>query len=147
MATRIKWYGEAVQKKIHLDVADKVMYACLQVERDAKLSFGPFHQKGTSTPSQPGEPPAVTTGELRRSITHDPVESRGNEIVGRVGTNLKYAMIQELGGWIYAKTTKYLHFVIDGAHVMVKQVYLPARSYLRRALDANEIFINRLFGR
>lgn len=144
MSATLKWYGDAIAKKIHMDIGDKVEYACLQVVRDAKLSFGPRHKPGTSTPSAPGQPPAVTTGTLRRSIAYEVDKPRA---VGRVGTNLVYARIQEMGGLITAKSANFLHFVIDGKHKMVQSVYLPARPYLRPALDKNEGFIARLFGR
>jgi HK97 gp10 family phage protein len=38
----------------------------------------------------------VRTGTLRRSITAQ-TEDRGNEIVGQVGTNVKYAKFHEFG--------------------------------------------------
>lgn len=39
----------------------------------------------------------VDTGRLRASITHE-VETRGTEeVVGRIGTNVEYAVYQELG--------------------------------------------------
>lgn len=47
-------------------------------------------------PSAPGEPPKVLEGRLRASITHA-VFAQGNEIVGRVGTNVEYARRLELG--------------------------------------------------
>ena len=48
------------------------------------------------TPSRPGEPPAVDTGTLRRSIQME-VNATPALIVVRVGTNLKYGLFLELG--------------------------------------------------
>lgn len=139
---RIIDYSAKVLQVMKQDAADKVTFACLSIERDAKMFFGPRHSAGTRTPIPPGGSPAVITGELRRSITHEVDRARP---VGRVGSNLVYARIQELGGPITVKTAKFLHFVIDGAHIMVKSVYIPARPYLRRALDTNLGLIKKLF--
>jgi HK97 gp10 family phage protein len=38
----------------------------------------------------------VDTGRLRSSITHE-VEVQGAEVVGRIGTNVEYAIFQEFG--------------------------------------------------
>lgn len=54
----------------------------------------------------------VDTGRLRASITHE-VGKEGNELVGRIGTNVEYAPYVELG-------TR----------------YMAARSFLRQALAA-----------
>src|SRR3546814_11876305 len=50
--------------------------------------------------------------------------------------DVAYAFIHELGGTIKAKGAKALHFVVGGEHVVVKQVTIPARPYLRPAADA-----------
>lgn len=47
-------------------------------------------------PSKPGQPPAVFTGALRRSITYNVVVV-GHNIILRVGTNIKYARRLEWG--------------------------------------------------
>jgi len=39
---------------------------------------------------------AVDTGRLRASITHE-IEITKNEVVGRIGTNVDYAIVQEYG--------------------------------------------------
>lgn len=56
----------------------------------------------------------VDTGRLRASITHEVEDHRAElEVVGRVGTNVEYAIYQELG-------TR----------------FMSARPFLRPALDA-----------
>ncbi len=54
----------------------------LAIERQAKINIGKggTHKYGTPTPASPGGPPALISGNLRRSITHTPV-------------------IRALGGW------------------------------------------------
>ncbi|MFI1165657.1 hypothetical protein ACH4UM_19080 [Streptomyces sp. NPDC020801] len=57
------------------------------------------HQRGTPTPSAPGEPPSLVTGTLRRSITVDGPHPLG---LGRwdaqIGPTAVYGRIQEVGG-------------------------------------------------
>ena len=82
--------------------------------------------------------PNVDKGMLRASITGE-VRDSGADIVGVVGAgnNLKYAAIQELGGTIKPKDPNgYLTFKIDGHFVSVKSVTLPARPYLKPAVDS-----------
>lgn len=69
--------------------------------RQIKESFVPT---GRFIPSPPGRTPGTGTGNLRRSITStQPYYGRA-----MVGTNVKYAKIQEYGGTIRAKNVKAL---------------------------------------
>lgn len=52
------------------------------------------HDPGTATPSQPGEPPSLITGQLRRSVI---MKRKGRGHI-QVGATTVYARIQELGG-------------------------------------------------
>jgi phage gpG-like protein len=52
------------------------------------------HDPGTATPSQPGEPPSLITGQLRRSVI---MKTKGRGHI-QVGATAVYARIQELGG-------------------------------------------------
>ena len=54
----------------------------------------------------------------------------GGGAVGRVGSNLKYARIHEMGGVIKASSAPYLKFFVDGHWVMTDQVKIPARPYI-----------------
>jgi len=57
------------------------------------------HQKGTPTPSQPGEPPSLITGTLRRSIkVRGPVPAGYGRWLAEVGPTAVYGRVQELGG-------------------------------------------------
>lgn len=73
------------------------------------------HDPGTATPSQPGEPPSIITGQLRRSVIMRP-KGRGHV---QVGATAVYARIQELGG--------------DAGRNHAS--HLPARPYLKAALE------------
>ena len=97
-------------------IHQKIEKACLMVESDVKRSF-------VTSPSPPGGPPGVDTGRLRTSITHE-VEETINEIVGRVGTNLDYAIFLEYG------TSR-----------------MAARPFLRPGLAKNIPAIKQLFRR
>jgi phage gpG-like protein len=72
------------------------------------------HDPGTLTPSKPGEPPSLITGQLRRSVI---MRSKGRAHV-QVGATAVYARIQELGGNAGRGGTS----------------HLPARPYLRTAM-------------
>jgi HK97 gp10 family phage protein len=62
------------------------------------------------------------------------VRREGNSIlVGLWG--VVYAAIHEFGGMIVAKTAKALRFQIDGKWIFTKKVMMPARPYLRPAVD------------
>lgn len=73
------------------------------------------------------------TGTLAGAITSE-TRIEGDTVEGRVGTNLVYARIHELGGIIKAKNAKYLWYKLkDGSFRKSKQVTIPARPYLRPA--------------
>lgn len=57
------------------------------------------HQRGTPTPSAPGEPPSLVTGMLRRSITVNGPHPLGlGTWEALTGPTAVYGRIQELGG-------------------------------------------------
>lgn len=104
--------------------------AALLLERNMKIKLGANgrHPKGTPTPSVPGTPPAIVTGELRRSVKTSPVQQgfKGYQVM--VGPTKIYARVQELGG---------------GPR------NLPARPYVRPTMeeskdDVRKLFINEL---
>lgn len=71
-----------------------------EAERGIKAKLGErSHPRGTPTPSAPGQPPALITGTLRRSVIGQPARRIG---AGRweaaVGPTAVQARIQELGG-------------------------------------------------
>lgn len=80
------------------------------------------HPPKTRTNSPPGQPPAIVSGNLRRSVKQEPVS--GGRPVGNlrwettVGGTSVYARIQELGGWAGRNHAS----------------HLPPRPYLSAAL-------------
>lgn len=78
------------------------------------------HQRGTPTPSRPGEPPSLISGRLRSSMRVTVPVREGETWKVIVGPTTVYARIQELGG------------VAGRGH----RSHLPARPYLRPAAEA-----------
>ena len=73
--------------------------AAHHAERHIKLQLSrTSHPRGTPTPSQPGDPPSLVTGTLRRSIrVHGPTATAGGW-EARVGPTARYGRIHEFGG-------------------------------------------------
>jgi len=86
------------------------------------------------------------SGRLRGSIATE-VRQDGNTVTGRIGSNVVYAHIHELGGVIRPKTATYLRFQIGGQWKSVKQVRMPARPFLRPALEDNMGRFREIFRR
>lgn len=81
-----------------------------------------------------GQALRVRTGRLRGSIT-SAVDIKGDTVLGRIGTNVIYARIHELGGIIMPKTAKALRFqVAPGEWRTAQKVVMPARPFLRPAI-------------
>jgi HK97 gp10 family phage protein len=95
-----------------------VAKALHMIERRAKEKLAlRTHQAGTPTPSGPGQPPALITGNLRRSISVTGPQKIGPDTwKGEVGPTAIYGRIQELGGQTPRGT-------------------LPARPYMQPAYD------------
>lgn len=74
------------------------------------------------------------SGDLAGSIAPE-VITKKSEVIGRVGSNLKYARIHELGGVIKPVRAEYLCFVINGEFVMTKEVHIPPRPYLKPGVE------------
>jgi len=85
---------EARATGAHGDLFKAVTKACLIIEAEAKrgmtetlIDGSKSYGKHNHHPSMAGSPPAVDTGMLRKSITHD-VEQDGSRVVGRVGSTI-----------------------------------------------------------
>jgi hypothetical protein len=108
----------AIDREMSAAVRQVTADALHLVERKTKQKLTTSsHSPGTPTPSAPGEPPSLVTGNLRRSIKVTGPESAGpGAWRGEVGPTAIYGRIQELGGETHRGT-------------------LPARPYLKPALD------------
>lgn len=85
------------------------------------------------------------TGNLRRSITNK-IES----LSAKIGTDLVYGRIQEFGGTITPKKSKYLTFKINGRWVRTTMSKIPpykGKGYLRPALQSNRGKITEIFAK
>lgn len=95
----------------------------------------------------------VQTGRLRNSITAK-VEKSGADVVGKVGTNVKYGKAWEDTGikvhTITPKSKKALHFFYKGKEIFCKSANLPAqkpRPFLAPALQEEMPKIMAMFRR
>lgn len=84
------------------------------------------HPPGTPTPSAPGEPPAMISGDLASSMRITDVTEVGNTYEVELGPTEVYARIQELGG------------------TAGRGARLPARPYLAPALEESRTAVNQL---
>ena len=85
------------------------------------------------------------TGRLAGSIGATQ-EIEGQDIVGKVGSRLKYARIHELGGVIRPKNFRYLHFFVKGEEVFAKKVTIPKRPYIKPSIEESSKKIASIFG-
>ena len=172
------WHGEAFEKDMLKTMHKRMVKATLLVERVAKHSMRKggrtetgFIQEGKkpsrigSFRSKANEPPRTQTGTLSRSITHEVEPNLSTAItslhgvfkgfVGRVGTNLSYAMAMERGSpphIIRAKRAKVLAARIgtNKWNVFGKFVRHPGnapRPFLRPAYHRSMGGIRSIFSR
>ena len=85
------------------------------------------------------------TGRLAGSINKE-VITKKDVVIGRVGSNLKYARIHELGGTIRPVRAKYLCFKIDGQFVMAKEVTIPKRPYIAPSMKEYRPQLQKILG-
>lgn len=101
----------------------------MEREIKAELSLG-SHRRGEPTTSEPGTPPDMVSGDLRRSVQVDgpwPHAPSGWE--AEVGPTIEYGRIQELGGE-------------TGRH---GATYLPPRPYVEPTLEKNQAEIAAIY--
>jgi len=100
-----KWHSERVLKRVKKVVSKRMKAAMIHLQSDVqrRISVGqPVIRspggslRGTVPAQDAPTPPRVLTGRLRTSITHQ-VTEEGNEVVGRVGTDVPYAARLEFG--------------------------------------------------
>lgn len=102
----------------------------LLMAAETKLTLSEFsHSADTPTPSPPGSPPAVVSGDLRRSVKPMPPVGDGPIWSIIVGGTTVYARIQELGGTITAKNFPQLGNPEVGFFGV--SVTLPKRPYIK----------------
>jgi phage gpG-like protein len=104
-----------------------------QLEMDVKLILiRKQHKAGTPTPSAPGEPPAMITGDLLDSVESVTYQVDAGVAVALISPDTVYAVIQEYGGTITAENFPQLGNPLRGW--FGPSVRLPARPYMALAL-------------
>lgn len=146
LATALSNYVDgsaAAKREFRSAVKVSLRRSAIMVTNDIKKSMGGERGFGKRRPSPPGQPPAIQTGTLNRSITYDTTDI--DRLTVRVGTNIKYGKYLELGGMkpytIVPKNGKVLSFVVNGKRIFTKRVVHPplkARPFLRPALQRNQ---------
>lgn len=128
---------ERLRARLHEATDHAVDDGLALIQRGAQQNLTHFtHPPGTPTPSAPGDPPALISGALRRSIKarrtkHGPVQYEGG-----VGPTIVYGRIQELGG----------RLGVNPRHGMWRTPgFLPPRPYLRPAAFNAAPKIRKLF--
>lgn len=86
----------------------------------------------------------IQTHRLKSSITGT-AQAVGDIISGKIGTNVVYARIHELGGTILPKNGPFLKFNIGGRWIFASKVAMPARPFLAPSLNENKNFIVKQF--
>ena len=108
------------------------------VERSYKKILRTYtHPEGTPTTSPPGQPPALVTGTLMRSVKpRGPYPGKRRYTYrGTVGPTAVYARIQDLGGRVRIRNRGRTY------------ARLPARPYARPATDRVRGDVRRIFQR
>lgn len=92
------------KKKVVTELGKNIAKCCATIQREAQeemrdtaIDVSKTYGKKGHHPSLPGNPPAVDTGALRRSITYEVDE---NKLVGYVGSTIKdppYGLYLEYG--------------------------------------------------
>jgi hypothetical protein len=116
------------------------------VERSVKKILRTYtHPEGTPTTSPPGQPPALVTGTLMRSVkTRGPYPGKRRYTYrGTVGPTAVYSRIQELGGRVRARNRGRI-----GPQREHSYTRLPARPYVKPATnrvrrDVRRVFVTR----
>ena len=114
--------GAHVRKKV---IAKAAMAGGFVIEAHAKINVEKTFKPGT--------------GNLSNSINTTLEKSTDTMAKVSVGPSVIYGRIQEFGGVIKPVTAKMLHWVDEGGqHHQANSVTIPARPYLRPAIDENE---------
>lgn len=116
---------KAVTGKMLMDAAEAGGFV---IEGHAKINAGS---------GRPGL--RMMLGALINSIKVSKGKSTETRAETDVGTNIIYGRIHELGGIIKPVTAKMLSWVSEGGErIFANLVHIPARPYMRPAIDENE---------
>lgn len=99
MASSFEWHGDKFVSEMQQKARKNVQRLGHFLVRDIKLSLnkpGPRKGNKMARASKPGEPPHRRTGRLARSIQAAALNLQ-NEVLLRIGTNVKYGLWLEFG--------------------------------------------------
>jgi len=91
MSVIVKWFAPEVFAKIKANELQRMQLAVRHLRNKVIQRLGIKYPPASTQ----GTPPHLRTGQLRNSIATEVVEEDG-KVVGRVGTNVKYAKYLEL---------------------------------------------------
>lgn len=80
----------------------------------------------------------VDTGNLINSINVQTASQSETYAEVKIGTGVEYAAIHEFGGVILPVRAKLLSWVDNGVRIFARMVQIPARPYMRPAVDEHE---------
>lgn len=122
---------KALERELRAAAKHGVQRSMDTVERAIKNKLREkTHPRNTQTPSAPGEPPALITGAMMRSVRGNaPRWTDRNTVVGRVAPHVVQSRIQELGG------------VTGRGH----RTHLPPRPYVSPAVAERRDTVRRIF--
>jgi len=128
--TDIQAKVSGVAMRAAVDAMSTVGIAAIEVELNKSS-----HDAGEMTSSTAPNPPARVTGHLGASVVATPTVIGDGFAMKEVGSTAPYARIQEFGGTIHPVKADKLAWVGMGGMHFGKSVTLPARPYLKPALD------------
>lgn len=136
----VKWNGDEFLRDLESAQQDGLEASARTLVKKVgqMLNLRASHKSAGGQPSPPGSPPARKTGTLARSVIHSVEGNTAFVGIASDSPASNYAMIHEFGGRIEAKNAPFLMFQLpDGDWRRVKFVNMPARPYLRPALNSS----------
>ena len=139
MTSKVIVLEDNVQAALKAATGDALKRAAMAggqvIEANAKINVNrTFSSKSTGGAGLGG---SIQTRVSKSTDTHAEVE---------VGPTVIYGRIQELGGIVLPVHAKMLSWVDNGVRIFAKRVQIPARPYLRPAVDEHENDINKAVG-
>lgn len=152
--SKVDWHGEEFTREVEQEVSKRMFRAGVIVLSEAvrsmkrakggrermhkrlksgRISKSQFSRWQKTRRSAPGEPPAVQTGRLSRSLSFWSNEGgleRLSPLRWRVGTNVEYAK-----------------FLESAKRVFIWKRHLLARPFLKPAMEATKAKIQALFNK
>lgn len=93
------------------------------------------HPPKTRTPSEPGEPPSLVTGALRRSVTRSTARLAGEGVAScTVGSTIIYASVHEFGP-VTITAKRYPQLGNRDVGFFGRSVIIPRRPWLTPAVQ------------